>query len=72
MVFIKGSYIYDVGKKVENSDNIFVFANADNIYNCNKYNKTDMKAKQTLPKPNFAIYYYVSSVPIVKLNWKKS
>ena len=49
MVFIKGSYIYDVGKKVENSDNIFVFANADNIYNCNKYNKTDMKANRRYP-----------------------
>ena len=25
-----------------------------------------------LPKPNFVVYYYASSVPIIKLNWKKS
>ena len=51
MVFIKGSYIYDVGKKVENPDNViaFAFANADNIYSSNKYNKTDRKANRRYP-----------------------
>ena len=50
MVFIKGSYIYDVRKKVANSDVIdFVFANAENIYNSHKYNKTDRKAKRRYP-----------------------
>ena len=50
MVFIKGSYIYDVCKKVENSDVIdFVFANAENIYNSRKYNKTDGKANRRYP-----------------------
>ena len=45
MVFIKGSYIYDVRKKVENSDVIgFVFVNAENIYNSRKYKLT---GKQT-------------------------
>ena len=51
MVFIKGSYIYDVLKKVENSDVIdFVFANAENIYNSRKYNKTDRKANRRYPR----------------------
>ena len=50
MVFIKGSYIYDVRKKVENSGVIdFVFANAENIYNSHKYNKTDRKANRHYP-----------------------
>ena len=50
MVFIKGSYIYDVRKKVANSDLIdFVFANAENIYNSHKYNKTDRKANRCYP-----------------------
>ena len=50
MVFIKGSYIYDVRKKVANSDVIdFVFANAENIYNSHKYNKTDRKANRCYP-----------------------
>ena len=51
MVFIKGSYIYDVRKKVENLDNViaFVFANADNIYNSHKYDKTDRKANRVCP-----------------------
>ena len=46
MVFIKRSYIYDVRKKVENSDvTDFVFANAENICNSRKYNK--LTGKQT-------------------------
>ena len=50
MVFIKESYIYDVRKKVENSGVIdFVFANAENIYNSHKYNKTDRKANRCYP-----------------------
>ena len=50
MVFIKESYIYDVRKKVENSGVIdFVFANAENIYNSHKYNKTDRKANRRYP-----------------------
>ena len=50
MVFIKRSYIYDVRKKVENSDvTDFVFANAENICNSRKYNKTDRKANRRYP-----------------------
>ena len=50
MVFINGSYVYDVRKKVENLDVIdFVFANAENIYNSRKYNKTDRKANRPYP-----------------------
>ena len=50
MVFIKGSYIYGVRKKVKNSGVIdIVFANAENIYNSHKYNKTDRKAKRRYP-----------------------
>ena len=72
MVFVKGSYFSDVGKKFENPENViaFVFANADNIYKSNKHNKKE--SKQTLPKPNFVIYCYASNVPIIKLNWKNS
>ena len=37
-------------KKVENLDVIvFVFVNADNIYNFHKYNKTERKANRRYP-----------------------
>ena len=50
MVFIKESYIYDVRKKVENSDVIvFVFANAENICNSHKYKKRYREANRRYP-----------------------
>ena len=54
MVFIKGSYIYDIRKKKKkegNSGNVtaFVFANAHNIYNSHKYDKTYRKANRRYP-----------------------
>ena len=65
MVFIKGSYIYDVRKKVENSDVIdFVFANAENIYNSRKYNKTDRKANRRYPS---RISWYTIMPPVSPL-----
>ena len=65
MVFIKESYIYDVRKKVENSDVIvFVFANADNIYNSHKYNKTNRKANRRYPS---RISWYTMIPPVSPL-----
>ena len=65
MVFIKGSYIYDVRKKVENSDVIgFVFVNAENIYNSRKYNKTDRKANRHYPSQ---ILWYTIMPPVSPL-----
>ena len=65
MVFIKGSYIYDVRKKVENSDVIgFVFVNAENIYNSRKYNKTDRKANRRYPS---RILWYNIMPPVSQL-----
>ena len=65
MVFIMGPYIYNVRKKVENSDVIvFVFANADNIYNSHKYNKTDRKANRCYPS---RISWYTIMPPVSQL-----
>ena len=65
MVFIKGSYIYDVRKKVENSDvTDFVFANAENIYKSHKYNKTDRKPNRRYPS---RISWYTVMPPVSPL-----
>ena len=52
MVFIKESNIYDIRKKIENSDNIiaFFFANAHNIYSFRlKVYKIDRKGNRRYP-----------------------
>ena len=65
MVFIKGSYIYDVRKKVKNLDVIdFVFANAENIYNSHKYNKTDRNTNRRYPS---RISWYTVMPPVSPL-----
>ena len=65
MIFIKGSYIYNVCKKVKNSDVIdFAFANAENIYNSHKYNKTDRKANRRYPS---RILWYTVMPPVSPL-----
>ena len=65
MAFIKGSYVYDARKKVENSDIIdFVFANAENTCNSRKYNKTDRKANRRYPR---RILWYTIMPPVSQL-----